>query len=159
MEMTLRISDSCIGCGQCVRVCIRGHLAVENGKAAETESPYCCFRCGHCGAVCPKDAITLLDFAGEVQEPCDGCPVPPGALGELYRRRRSCRWFDRKCTEGELEGLLASVKYSPTAENSQAVQFAVVDGGFGAFMEMAASVLRTHTDEHPRLGQFVDYAP
>lgn len=157
MESTLRISDSCIGCGQCARVCIRGHLAVENGKAVEVESPYYCFRCGHCGAVCPKNAITLLDFADDEQGPYDGCPVSPAALGELYRGRRSCRWFDRKCTREELEDLLASVKYSPTAENSQAVRFAVVDEGFDDFMRMAASILRTHTDEHPRLRQFVDY--
>ena len=156
MEHVLSISDSCIGCGQCVKVCIRGHLAVRDGRAVETESPYVCFRCGHCGAVCPKGAITFLDSDGEEEIP-GGCPVSPEALADMYRRRRSIRWFDRKCTREELEGLIGSLKYSPTAENSQAVQFAVVDGRFDEFMRLTASVLRSHTHEHPRLKQFVDY--
>lgn len=78
MERTLRISDTCIGCGQCAKVCIRGHLAIEDGKAVEVESPYSCFRCGHCMAVCPKGAIAMRDSADELQEARAGPPVPPG---------------------------------------------------------------------------------
>ena len=56
----LSISDICIGCGQCVKVCIRGHLAVNDSKKAmEVDSPYYCFKCGHCTSVCPVGAITL----------------------------------------------------------------------------------------------------
>ena len=41
MEETLVISDTCIGCGKCVKVCIRGHLQVlEDKKVHEVESPY-----------------------------------------------------------------------------------------------------------------------
>jgi ferredoxin len=156
MERTLRISDSCIGCGQCVKVCIRGHLTIEDGKAAEIDSPYSCFRCGHCEAVCPKDAIALLDSVEE-QESCAECPVTPEALADLYRKRRSLRWFDKKCSREELNGLIGSLKYSPTAENSQAVQFAVIDDDFDDFMRLVASILKAHTHEHPRLEQFVDY--
>jgi len=157
MEPTLRISESCLGCGKCVKVCIRGHLAIENRRAVEVESPYSCFGCGHCEAVCPKNAIALLDFKDEEKKDYEGCPVSPEALSEMYRRRRSLRWFDRKCTKEELRGLIGLLKYSPTAENSQAVQFAVIDEGFDDFMRLVASILRTHTDEHPRLEQFVDY--
>jgi len=156
MEPNLRISDSCIGCGQCVKVCIRGHLAIDDGRAVEIESPYCCFRCGHCEAVCPKNAITLLGFKEE-QEYSKGCPVSPEALADLYRKRRSLRWFDCKCTREELKELIGSLKYSPTAENSQAVQFAVIDERFDEFMRLTASILKTHTHEHPRLEQFVNY--
>jgi len=157
MEQTLRIADSCISCGQCVKVCIRGHLAIEHGKAVEIESPYSCFRCGHCEAVCPKGAITLLDSIDEEQDSCEECPVSPEALGKLYRERRSLRWFDRKCSKEELEELIGSLKYSPTAENSQAIQFAVIDDRFDDFMKLIASILETHAQEHPRLEQFVNY--
>jgi len=75
----------------------------------------------------------------------------------LYRQRRSQRWFDRKCTEEELKALLSSVGYAPTAENSQKVEYAVIDSRFGEFMEMLASILKGHVDEHPRLKQFVEY--
>lgn len=157
-DNTLRISESCIGCGQCVKVCIRGHLAIsDDKKAIEVDSPYSCFRCGHCEAICPKNAITLLDFIDDEQEVIDSCPIEPSALAELYRRRRSMRWFDRKCTKEELSELIASTGYSPTAENSQAVQFTVIDESFDSFMQLTASILSTHTHEHPRLEQFVNY--
>lgn len=156
-EPSLIIGDSCIGCGQCVRVCIRGHLAIRNGKAAETESAYSCFGCGHCQAVCPKNAVVLRGFEDREQAPQGECPVSPSSLEMMYRTRRSLRWFDRNCTREELEVLLGTLKYSPTAENSQAVQFAVVDNRFYGFMEHIASILSTHTGEHPRLEQFVRY--
>jgi len=158
MTAKLSISESCIGCGQCVKVCIRGHLAISDDKRAiEIDSPYDCFRCGHCEAICPKNAITLLDFIDNMQKDVVSCPVDPSALAGLYRNRRSMRWFDRKCTKEELSGLIASAGYSPTAENSQAVQFAVIDESFDQFMQLTASILSSHTQEHPRLEQFVNY--
>lgn len=157
MEETLRITDDCIGCGQCVKVCIRGHLAVgEDKKVHEIESPYYCFRCGHCASICQKGAISLLS-ADERIDPVEGMPVSSDSLAQLYRQRRSQRWFDRKCTKDELERLLATVRYAPTAENSQAVEYAVIDERYPEFMRLLADILRTHTDEHARLKQFVDY--
>ena len=153
----LIIHDACIGCGQCVKVCIRGHLSIINGKATEVDSLYYCFRCGHCMAVCPKDAIMLRDFPDFQSEKIDCIPVTPSDIDILLRSRRSIRWFDRKCTKEELEDLFDSIGYSPTAENSQKVQFAVIDESFDDFMTLLASILKDHTDEHPRLKQFVEY--
>ncbi len=157
MEKELIVSDRCIGCGLCAKVCIRGHLALgADRRIHEVESQYSCFRCGHCLAVCPKDAIRLRRFASE--SPAEAsAPVDAGSLMMLYRQRRSHRWFDRKCSADEIERMISSTRYSPTAENSQAVEFAVVDARFDEFMRLCASILRTHTDEHPRLRQFVDY--
>ncbi len=156
MDETLVISDSCIGCGKCVKVCIRGHLKVlEDKKVHEIESPYYCFRCGHCSSVCPKGAIRLKEDEG--QDEYDSCPVKSNDLAQLLRTRRSLRWFDRNCTREELRTLLESVRYAPTAENSQSVEYAVIDSRFGEFMELLASILRPYTGEHPRLKQFVDY--
>ena len=157
MEETLRITDDCIGCGQCVKVCIRGHLAVgEDRRVHEIESQYSCFRCGHCEAVCPKNAIAMRCDPSQ-QEEFKGYPVAPEDLAALYRQRRSRRWFDRNCTKEELESLLSTVRYAPTAENSQSVEYAVIDERFPEFMELLASILRPHTGEHARLKQFVDY--
>ncbi len=155
MESTLLISDSCIGCGKCVKVCIRGHLRIGDRKATEVDSAYSCFRCGHCAAICPKGAITLRD--GGEQDPVEGCPVSSSDMTALLRSRRSIRWFDRKCTREEIGALLEAVRYAPTAENSQKVEYAVIDSRFDDFMRMLASILRSHTGEHPRLKQFVDY--
>ena len=157
MDSKLIISDDCIGCGQCVKVCIRGHLAVgDDKKVHEIESPYYCFECGHCQSVCPKGAISMRKHP-EAQEEVKGYPVGVQDLSQLFRQRRSQRWFDRNCTREELGSLLSTVRYAPTAENSQAVQYAVIDERFSEFMELLASILRSHTHEHARLKQFIDY--
>ena len=40
MQETLVITDDCIGCGKCVKMCIRGHLKVlEDKKVHEIDSP------------------------------------------------------------------------------------------------------------------------
>ena len=49
------------------------------------------------------------------------------------------------------------MRYSPTAENSQKVEFAVIDESFDEFMELCASILEPYRDEQPRFGQFLDY--
>ncbi len=120
MDPILNISDDCIGCGQCVNVCIRGHLQVlEDKRVHEVDSGYTCFRCGHCSSVCPTNAIHLI--GSEYGERIDECPVPPESLESLLRQRRSRRWFDRKCTKEEIDRLMSAIRYAPTAENSQKV--------------------------------------
>ena len=138
MEGSLSITDSCIGCGLCAKVCIRSHLEVLDRKATEVESPYGCFRCGHCASVCPKGAITLV--GADPIETFSGCPVSAGDLEDALRTRRSMRWFDRKCTREELERLISASGCSPTAENSQKVAFAIVDDRFPEFMDLLASI-------------------
>ena len=53
--------EKCTGCGACARDCLRGVLAVEDGRARVREGY--CIRCGHCAAVCPTGAVELR--AGE----------------------------------------------------------------------------------------------
>lgn len=155
---TLDISERCVGCGQCVKVCIRGHLAVSDSKrAVETDSPYPCFGCGHCASVCPVGAITLKGTDADDIVQAGELAVGPEDLMALYRQRRSQRWFDRPCTQEEIEALIGSSRYAPTAENSRMVEFAVIDRRFGEFMRESADILRAHTGEHPRIRQFVDY--
>ncbi len=158
MEYSLSISDKCIGCSLCVKVCIRGHLALnKKGKAEEIDSELSCFKCGHCMAVCPTNAVVISGLRDNVPVLIEKIPVSPDDLYSLFRQRRSQRWFDRKCTKDELSELLSSVQYAPTAENSHKVEFVVVDETFDDFMKMCASIIEPHTMDHPRLGQFVDY--
>ena len=59
-EKVFTISDACISCGTCVRVCPRGNYSIVDGKA--TCKGECEF-CLSCIQNCPKKAITLT--AGE----------------------------------------------------------------------------------------------
>ena len=51
-----QVSDSCIGCGQCVKLCPRGNIRLENGKAVIGTD---CAQCLGCLQFCPQSAISL----------------------------------------------------------------------------------------------------
>ena len=53
----LKISDACIGCGQCAKNCPMGNLTIKDGKAISAGK---CAMCYKCISTCPKQAITLL---------------------------------------------------------------------------------------------------
>lgn len=51
------VTDACIGCGICQKVCPSGSIRVVNGKAVHT--PGNCQTCLACAHACPQKAITL----------------------------------------------------------------------------------------------------
>ena len=61
----LKISDSCIGCGMCSKVCPMNNIQME-GKLAVPGNR--CTMCYRCISLCPQKAITLLGDA--VTEQC-----------------------------------------------------------------------------------------
>lgn len=150
----------CVGCTACAGVCIRKHIAIEVGHPTEVESELSCMDCGHCAAICPKGAISLTrypDFVPEEYDPKD-VPVDAGSLTEMLSHRRSVRWFTTdRVTEEEFDAMLSAASNIPTVENSQDVEFAIVDGGFGRFMRHLAGILEARKDELPRARQLVEY--
>lgn len=52
----MRAGDACVGCGQCVELCPRGNIRLENGKAVIGNN---CVQCLSCLQYCPKEAINL----------------------------------------------------------------------------------------------------
>lgn len=53
----LKISDACIGCGQCARVCPMHDLTLKDGRPVPGGR---CTMCYRCISLCPQKAITLL---------------------------------------------------------------------------------------------------
>ena len=52
------VTDACVGCGTCTRVCPRGCIRVENSRPVY-DYTYCvnCMACAH---ACPQNAIKLV---------------------------------------------------------------------------------------------------
>lgn len=52
--------ESCIQCGQCVRVCPADAISWENKKENPIIEKKDCLVCGQCEKICPKDAIEYM---------------------------------------------------------------------------------------------------
>jgi NAD-dependent dihydropyrimidine dehydrogenase PreA subunit len=58
------ITDSCIGCGQCVKYCPVGAISLDEAERRSRVDPDLCVECGTChrAGVCPVEAIEYPDL-------------------------------------------------------------------------------------------------
>ncbi len=127
--------DTCIGCGQCVRVCPSDTLSMQDGKAAVTGDQS--LNCGHCAAICPVEAVRVHSlendqFAFESFRQDDTSWLPFGAydtagLVRLMRSRRSCRNYTARPVERPiLNDLVRTGIAAPSGTNSQPWTFTIL---------------------------------
>ena len=74
-----RVSDSCVGCGTCEKVCPRNNIRLAGGKPVFGSS---CIGCLSCVQLCPKQAINI----GKVTEKRERFPNPNVKPGELTEK-------------------------------------------------------------------------
>lgn len=88
-----------------------------------------CINCGHCVAVCPREAVGL-----ETMKPEDCAPVkkdllPSPEQAKLFlRSRRSIRVYkETPVPRDVLAGLIDTARYAPSGHNSQPVHWLVIE--------------------------------
>lgn len=54
--MKMQVSDACVACGQCVKLCPRQNIVIKDGRAAIGTD---CIGCLACLQYCPKEAIHM----------------------------------------------------------------------------------------------------
>lgn len=151
--------DLCTACKQCMQVCIRDNIVVED-FAVETGSN--CFECGHCMAVCKQKAINLKSFEGHEDRIIDYNPreIPVGYndLLQFLKQRRSIRWFkNKKIDKSTFDKLFEGAYYSPSAQNAQDVEFVVLDEKLEEFMSHVYGIIKVQENEFFRIKEFGDY--
>jgi len=154
--------ENCIGCGLCESVCIRENIKVDD-ICIELDSGLC-FNCCHCMAVCPKDAIIVKKYENQLDKVQNynqsNIPVSTTDLLDLFKQRRSIRWFkDKKIDKETLNKLFEVAYYSPSAENKQDVEFVVIEDEerLNSFMELVYDIIKVKEKEFFRIQRLGEY--
>jgi Nitroreductase len=112
----------------CVQACPKGLFTVD-ADGFPTPIPNAdalCIDCGHCVAVCPKQALTHARLPETTFLPAQAPMAGPDEVDALIRNRRSIRRYKKQPLSDEvLEGLMDTVRYAPTASNARTIRWQV----------------------------------
>lgn len=133
-------SDKCIGCNACVKECVGAFIKNDNGKAVYTAKK--CMGCGHCIAVCPVNAVSMIDERYDLSQIEDTDEnygkIDSDLLLKALKSRRSIRQYTKKKIEKEkLEKIIEAGRYTATAVNYQSNQFIIVQDRMEEFKKIA----------------------
>ncbi len=121
--------DACVKCGECVRVCGRGVIAMsENGPHVVTEKEALCIACQQCLAVCKPGAVSIFGKNPEDSIALkNSFPLPEAELA-LIKGRRSFRCYKQESVSPEqIAQLMDAVFHAPTAAHRRTGGFTLVD--------------------------------
>ena len=144
--------EKCVGCGLCIRDCLRNTIFMRDGKAEIDVSG--CIKCGHCISVCPQDAVTIGSIEN-TQWDLDGSGAKRGGAPEaedfldFLKFRRSIRQYKKQEIEPEkLEMIIEAGRYSPTAGNRQQNRFIILKEKVEQVREASIKVLKDAAENH-----------
>ena len=123
--------SKCLKDGICVNICPCQIFKPGTAGIPEVDTSLMktCIQCGHCVSACPGDAITVK--ALDTAEFRTGLAELPGfeVFSNLVMSRRSIRAFKDKPVELEqLSRLIDMTRFCPTAKNTQALSWLLVNG-------------------------------
>lgn len=135
----------------------------------ELTNPPACIGCGHCIAICPRNAVSDNALPGDDVIPSQPGPVSPDCLLTMMKGRRSCRHYTQAAVSPEeIKLLLSAARACPTAKNLQGTRYIAVTEHISPLLDLAISALgnlgrlqretATDPDELRRAENFVRWA-
>ncbi|MFW9877609.1 MAG: nitroreductase family protein [Candidatus Thorarchaeota archaeon] len=120
----------CTQCRYCIDECPTKNYCIETDEKKVIFKPKTCILCGHCIAICPKNAILykdMKDFALEFEEPIEFSLDEE--LYKLIRSKRSIRRYkNQKVPNKIIEKIIKSIRYAPTAINLRNLKCIIISG-------------------------------
>ena len=141
-QHTIKVNkDLCIGCELCKNDCPVNNIIIENKKSVIKNQD--CLMCGHCVAICPKEAITMMGFDEPPMELTNKPILDPDELLMAIKSRRSIRKFKDKEVSSEIvKQIIEAGRYTPSAKNSQDVSYIILDNKKRIYEEVAVKFFR-----------------
>ncbi len=124
----------CDGCGLCVDVCRGAPLHLREHRVEVDQSRlFGCIACGHCMAVCPRNAIQIHGRGLSPKDlghlPARVAAVPYADLLSLMEHRRSCRTFSYlDVSPAHIHQILAAAETAPVSLPPSGVGVLVREG-------------------------------
>ncbi|MDT3701152.1 MAG: nitroreductase family protein [Thermincola sp.] len=143
-------NEICNGCGLCARDCFTKLIEIKDKTAVITHCD--CLSCGHCAAVCPREAITVnkYDMSETLVYNPQVMQVDQDQLFGFMQYRRSTRQFKGIPVEKEkLEKIIEAGRYSPTTANNQTVRYIVLQDQLEDARKLAVDALYKMAVEFP----------
>jgi nitroreductase/NAD-dependent dihydropyrimidine dehydrogenase PreA subunit len=133
--------DLCIGCSLCKNDCPVNNIIIKDKKSVIKNQD--CIKCGHCAAICPKEAITLTGFD---EPPIELSKQPILNSNELLmaiKSRRTIRKFKNKKVPLEIiKQIIEAGRFTPSAKNAQDVSYIVLDNNKDKYEKIAVKFFR-----------------
>lgn len=133
--------DLCIGCSLCKNDCPLNNIDIKNKKSVIKSQD--CIKCGHCVAICPKEAITMTGFD---ESPIEFTKQPTLDSNELLmalKARRTIRKFKNKEVPSEvIQQIIEAGRFTPSAKNAQDISYIVLGDNKGRYEEVAVKIFR-----------------
>lgn len=140
--------EKCIGCGQCVKDCFPRDIEIIDGKAKVNNVT--CMKCGHCIAICPREAVSIneYDMNDVANYDKDEFSIDADKLLNFIKFRRTVRQFKNKEVEQEkLLKIIEAGRFTQTGSNSQNVAYTVVRDNLEELKNLTFKALKSMGEE------------
>ncbi len=140
--------EKCVGCGQCAKDCFPRDIEIVNGKAKINNVS--CIKCGHCIAICPKDAVWTDEYnMKDVKDyNKEEFTVDADKLLNFIKFRRTVRQFkDKEVEQEKVLKIIEAGRYTQTGSNMQDVSFTVVREGLQELRGLTLESLKKKGEE------------